>query len=82
MFESFSQNENGYVKFSNGLLLQWGSGKTFPIPFVKKCFRVIATYGSTTGGDSNNDIAVTSISLTGYTVYRNSYNTFFLAIGV
>lgn len=82
MFQSFSQNENGYVKFSNGLLLQWGSGKTFPIPFVKKCFRVIATYGSTTAGENNNDIAVTSISLTGYTVYRNSYNAFFLAIGV
>lgn len=49
---------------------------------MKKCFRVIATYGSTTVGENNNDIAVTSISLTGYTVYRNSYNTFFLAIGV
>lgn len=48
-----SLTENGYVKFANGLILQWGnaSGKnegednstTFPIAFPSTCFTVLLT---------------------------------------
>lgn len=39
--------QNGYVKFSNGLILQWGLSDnvqsqtiTFPVSFVKNCYHV------------------------------------------
>ena len=44
--------QNGYVKFSNGLILQWGSivtgqanngtSVTFPIPFSASCYTILA----------------------------------------
>ena len=44
--------QNGYVKFSNGLILQWGSIVTgqanngtsvaFPIPFAVSCYTIVA----------------------------------------
>lgn len=80
---SSSLQENGYVKFSNGIVLQWGKGKTFPVAFANKCLHVSATidgvYGE--GGHANDDIWVNSWSKTGYTTYRNSYKTKFFAIG-
>ena len=80
---SSSLQENGYVKFSNGIVLQWGTGKTFPVAFANKCLHVSATidgvYGE--GGHANDDIWVNSWSKTGYTTYRNSYKTKFFAIG-
>ena len=78
---SQSLNGNGYVKFSNGLMFQWGNGKTFPTSFPNACLRVIATYSQTGGADDNADIVVVSMSKTGYSVYRNGYNTYFFAIG-
>ena len=46
-------NTNGYVKFKNGLIIQWGVHKavsgawehsvTFPIPFPNTCYTVVAT---------------------------------------
>ena len=78
---SSSLQENGYVKFSNGIVLQWGTGKTFPIAFPNKCLHVSATIGAVYGGaNSNDDILVTSMSRTGFTTYRN-YQTKFFAIG-
>ena len=53
--------QNGYVKFSNGLILQWGfrsdtgyGGRavTFPIAFTKQCFNGHVT--TKRGGDSAN----------------------------
>lgn len=41
--------QNGYVKFSNGLILQWGVVKgngvsqTFPLAFATRCFAVAVT---------------------------------------
>ncbi|WP_270649976.1 hypothetical protein [Megamonas funiformis] len=44
--------QNGYVKFSNGLILQWGVGSNnmfkFPISFTKNCFCAILTRNSGT----------------------------------
>lgn len=42
--------QNGYVKFSNGLILQWGVATqngyqtSFPIAFPVRCLAVVATY--------------------------------------
>ena len=42
--------QNGYVKFSNGLILQWGIATqngyqtSFPIAFPSRCLAVVATY--------------------------------------
>lgn len=56
-----SLTQNGWVKFSNGLILQWGfrsdtgyGGRTvtFPIAFTKQCFNGHVT--TKRGGDSSN----------------------------
>lgn len=42
--------QNGYVKFSNGLILQWGVvtqngyATSFPLTFPAQCLAVVATY--------------------------------------
>ena len=42
--------QNGYVKFSNGLILQWGIATqagyatAYPITFPSRCLAVVATY--------------------------------------
>ena len=78
-----SLTQNGWVKYSNGLILQWGyyaqanNTYNFPITFPNKCFNVILQYT-----DSANEICLAVISLSnkqfksvckGYNgVYRNS----------
>ena len=56
-----SLTQNGWVKFSNGLILQWGFRRdtgyggrtvTFPIAFTKQCFNGHVT--TKRGGDSSN----------------------------
>ena len=56
-----SLTQNGWVKFSNGLILQWGFRRdtgyggrtvTFPIAFTKQCFNGHVT--TKRGGDSAN----------------------------
>ena len=58
--------DDGYIKFDNGLIMQWGQETssattetvTFPIPFSNSCLNVVATaYES--GSASGNDGAVT-----------------------
>ena len=47
--KSSSITDNGYVKFDNGLILQWGLipkdswryNVSFPIPFPHKCFNIL-----------------------------------------
>ena len=42
--------QNGYIKFSNGLILQWGVATqngyatSFPLTFPARCLAVVATY--------------------------------------
>lgn len=42
--------QNGYVKFSNGLILQWGTATQngyatlFPLTFPARCLAIVATY--------------------------------------
>lgn len=75
--------QNGYVKFSNGLILQWGSTEstavTFPIAFTQSCYTVNCngsgwnSSGSATGaGISIKDITLKSFTISTWekTPYR------------
>ena len=64
-------------------IFQWGTGKTFPIAFPNKCLHVSATIGGVYGEKSgyNEDILVVSLTKTGYSTYRNNFQTKFFAIG-
>ena len=67
-----SLTENGYAKFANGLILQWGnasgddegenSSSTFPIAFPSMCFVVLVTQTRYKGGS-----ALSNKSNTGFT---------------
>lgn len=52
-----SLTTNGYIKFANGFIMQWGSGGcsdagiAFPIAFPNQCFGVVATRKEATHGD-------------------------------
>lgn len=78
--------QNGYVKFSNGLILQWGSNNpspiTYPISFTKTVFTVLPILQTTDGGNmSKNRLYVTDLTIKGFSIYnpQDSYN--WLAIG-
>ena len=69
-----SLGPNGYVKFANGLILQWGESRSsvvtnFPIAFRKN---YIAT--GTPFNKYPNEIAVTSLTLTSITLENYSQN--------
>ena len=79
-----SLTENGYVKFANGLILQWGnasgddeggnSNTTFPIAFPSTCFVVLLTSKS-----YNN--CLLSQSKTGFTWKASSGHISWAALG-
>ena len=71
--------ENGWVKFANGLILQWGIVKngsgtqrvSFPISFSSKVFHI--NFSSTIStADAITNSAVQSYSLTGAELYGNT----------
>ena len=90
-----SLTQNGWVKFSNGLILQWGTynmnsqsvSVTFPISFSSSCLNVIGV--ATRANDSNGKTPgydATSISKTGFictngTNHLVNLNMRYLAIG-
>ena len=53
-----SLNDNGYLEFSNGFIIQWGTAEiissqyniSFPIPFPNRTLNVVAVAKNTTGG--------------------------------
>ena len=81
--------QNGYVKFSNGLILQWGSGEenfTFPISFTQTCFSVFLTRKR---GGYEYSLIVASKSLTNVTWISRGHGNgggdalgYILAIGI
>ena len=85
--------QNGYVKFSNGLILQWGNSwvtneegwVNFPIKFNKICFTCIPIY--TDYGDSPTYTSAGALSdkdVTGFN-FRTAYNGItlsYIAIGM
>ena len=90
-----SLTQNGWVKFSNGLILQWGTynmnsqsvSVTFPISFSSSCLNVIGV--ATRANDSDGKTPgydATSISKTGFictngTNHLVNLNMRYLAIG-
>ena len=90
-----SLTQNGWVKFSNGLILQWGTynmnsqsvSVTFPISFLNSCLNVIGV--ATRANDSDGKTPgydATSISKTGFictngTNHLVNLNMRYLAIG-
>ena len=87
--------EDGYVKFDNGLILQWGeeaasSGNitvTFPLPFPNACLNVVCTDyddadGSGIGGVTGlNTLPSESTTTITFSCYNAVDNFFWQAIG-
>ena len=84
--------QNGYAKFSNGLILQWGSiitgranngtSVTFPLPFSTSCYTIVAHHIDDTNYVNS---CVQSYSKHEFTYYNeNNRGTFFnwVAVGV
>lgn len=72
---SKSKTTNGYFKFGNGLIIQWGNAGsggtiTFPTPFSSDNFSVTATIKSANG--TNNNDAITAKRTTGFDFHNYS----------
>lgn len=81
--------QNGYVKFSNGLILQWGVGApysnkysvtTLPIPFSHSDYAVMVTNSNLNAGTF---MACSAIYATQIKTWNNTYQDtyYFFAIG-
>ena len=69
VFEDESLSDSGFLKFSNGFILQWGKirlspswvseedllTQNFPVAFPTRCFNVVAGTSVLSGGDLNVD---------------------------
>lgn len=83
-----SLGPNGFVKFANGLILQWGLGKTektttFPIAF-KTVYSLVALPGNETGNRYEN-LHYKQKSNTGFTIsmlWGTYVDILYIAIGV
>lgn len=80
--------QNGYVKFSNGLILQWGTNQpspiTFPVRFPSRCLNVVPQLQASgdSGNMSKNRVCVTDLTASGFALEypQSTYN--YIAIGV
>ena len=80
--------QNGYVKFSNGLILQWGTNQpspiTFPLRFASKCLTVVPQLQASgdSGNMSKNRVCVTNLTARGFALEfpQSTYN--YIAIGI
>lgn len=80
--------QNGYVKFSNGLILQWGTNQpspiTFPVSFASKCLTVVPQLQApgASGNMSKNRVCVTNLTARGFALEfpQSTYN--YIAIGI
>jgi len=89
-FAGQSLTQNGYYKFPNGLIIQWGQTVSFdsttiavfPIPFPTACLNIQATqisgYGQTIGVSSWNatSFTATKTTITGSVQVGTSMGTF------
>ena len=75
--------QNGYVKFSNGLILQWGYSETraitFPIAFPNKVFAILAIPKTTS--TSATATGAEGLSLRGANLYLHDTKGWYFAIG-
>ena len=85
-----SLTENGYVKFANGLILQWGNMSNpvkFPIAFPTKALNVVTILqeNGTTNGDfgviSKSSLYIQALTTTGFSI-TNPHGTYrYYAVG-
>ena len=80
-----SLGTNGYVKFANGLILQWGkvqqkSGNLFPIKFPSTCY---GTWSSEQHSNNveGNTFAFDNVSTAGFTCYNIDRPKYYIALG-
>jgi hypothetical protein len=78
---------SGYQKFSNGLIIQWGSAttgttKTFPLAFPNVCASVTIAISTNTGSnESEYALSVTKTSFYPYNTPTGGRSCYFIAIG-
>lgn len=91
-----SLTENGYAKFANGLILQWGFvintkpttsyNVTFPVSFASACYGVHSTFfnpsgkSGASGGEQHDTVGY--ITKTGCQLDADNQSVFWTAIGV
>ena len=85
--------DDGYIKFGNGLIMQWGQEDadattetvTFPIPFPTVCLNVVATaYRSSVTGGLTNAVGINTLPTTTTVIFNtnSAWDTiFWQAIG-
>jgi hypothetical protein len=85
--------DDGYIKFGNGLIMQWGQETaaattetvTFPIPFPTVCLNVVATaYRSSVTGGLTNAVGINTLPTTTTVIFNtnSAWDTiFWQAIG-
>lgn len=66
--------QNGYVKFANGFILQWGAyiangSVAYPIPFTSAVYRIIAFGGENRGYQTNAEFNLSNLKQV-----ENAYN--------
>ena len=82
-----SLTQNGWVKFSNGLILQWGSGgkgtKTLPIVYTK-WYIPVGAYGNNINWQPENSAVTTyKVSLSQLNIWaKEGSNFWFITIGI
>lgn len=88
---TFSKAANGYIKFNNGIIIQWGTDTgvgnitiTFPISFTSTNYQIVRSY-VTTNNTSNsmtpNENSTWSKSKTGFNTYNDFNGCSYIAIG-
>ena len=76
---AFSKAGNGYVKFGNGLIIQWGKSSattatkvtTLPTAFTSTNYRLIGQH-EYLSGNSHNTVTITACTTTSFTMWSNS----------
>ena len=91
---AFSQNANGYITLSNGLIIQWGrvgalangGNRTvsFPITFPNNCWSLAASWTVMTSGTHHSafpDTSITTSSFGAHNVSGATNGVVFIAVG-
>ena len=82
-----SLTQNGWVKFSNGLILQWGSGgkgtKTLPIVYTKWYIPVVAYGNNINWQPENSAVTAYKVSLSQLNIWaKEGSNFWFITVGI
>lgn len=78
---AWSKSENGYVQFSNGLIINWGTTKSFNKAFPNAPLGIALAPLQKGYNSYVEHISVTSLTKTGYSTQNTSFPTRFIAIG-